>query len=84
MNFEVQLSRKAVKQLKNLDKKVRASVAEALVEIEEDPFTGDYQKLKAGDGHRRRIGKYRILFEIDTDLRLVTVYGIPHRREAYR
>jgi hypothetical protein len=32
----------------------------------------------------RRIGRYRILYDVDTDLRLVTVYGICHRKEAYR
>jgi mRNA-degrading endonuclease RelE of RelBE toxin-antitoxin system len=40
------------------------------------PFSGDYKKLKGGDGCRRRVDSYRILFDVDTDLRLVSVFGI--------
>jgi mRNA interferase RelE/StbE len=83
-NFTVRLSRRAEKQLLGLPKSVRRAVGEALLEMEIDPYAGDYKKLKGGEGHRRRIGQYRILYEIDTGFRLVSIYGILHRREAYR
>jgi mRNA-degrading endonuclease RelE of RelBE toxin-antitoxin system len=61
-----------------------AAVAEALLDMEMDPFIGDIQKIKGGSGWRRRIGKYRILYDVDTDLHLVSILGIFHRSEAYR
>ena len=84
MKFNVELSNRAEKQLRGLDAKTRLVVREALFDMEEDPYMGDYKKLKAGQGHRRRVGRYRITYEIDTDLRLVSVYGILPRKDAYR
>lgn len=84
MSFHVQLDNRAEKDLRKLSDKDRAAIADALLEMEIDPFAGDYKKLKGGEGHRRRVGRYRILFDIDADLRLVSVFGIPHRRDAYR
>jgi mRNA interferase RelE/StbE len=83
-NFEVQLDKRAEKQLCALDKKIRQKVRDVLLEMEVDPYGGDYKKLKGDQGHRRRVGNYRILFDIETDLRLVSVYGIRHRKDAYR
>jgi mRNA-degrading endonuclease RelE of RelBE toxin-antitoxin system len=83
-NFEVQLSTRAEKHLRRLDSKTREAISEALLEMEIDPFGGDHKKLSGGEGHRRRIRDYRILYDVDTDLRLVRVYGVLHRREAYR
>jgi mRNA interferase RelE/StbE len=83
-NFAVQLDKRAEKQLCALDKKIRQKIREVLLEMEVDPYGGDFKKLKGDEGHRRRVGKYRILFDIDTDLRLVSVYGVLHRKDAYR
>lgn len=83
-NYAVQLNNRADKHLRGLPKRVRRAVSEALLEMEFDPFGGDHKKLKAGEGHRRRVGKYRILYDVDTDLQLVSVSGIFHRRDAYR
>jgi len=30
------------------------------------------------------VGVYRILYDIDDDAHIVTVYRVKHRREAYR
>ncbi|MGZ5021485.1 MAG: type II toxin-antitoxin system RelE family toxin [Chthoniobacterales bacterium] len=81
--FDVQLDKRASKDLRRLPTWVRKAVQEALADLEHDPFSGDYKKLKGCEGHRRRVGDYRILFEVDTDLHLVSVYGIRHRGSAY-
>jgi mRNA interferase RelE/StbE len=83
-NFTVQLGNRAEKDLNGLDSKIESAIREALLEMEIDPFGGDYKKLRGDKGHRRRVGRYRILFDIDTDLRLVTVQRIRHRKDAYQ
>ena len=37
-----------------------------------------------GSRWRIRIGDYRILYEIDDDAKLVRVFRVAHRKEAYR
>ena len=36
------------------------------------------------DDYRLRVGPYRILYDIDDKVQVVTIYRVKHRREAYR
>jgi mRNA interferase RelE/StbE len=42
------------------------------------------EKLTVGESYRIRHGNYRVLYEIDDGLVLVTVIRVAHRREVYR
>jgi mRNA-degrading endonuclease RelE of RelBE toxin-antitoxin system len=48
--------------------------------MEENPFHGDVAKLKGQDGTlRRRVGNWRIFFDVDFDRRIVKVLAIERR-----
>ena len=53
--------------------------------LKTEPFP--YQAIKlSGAEHlyRIRVGDYRIVYEVDTAARQVTIYYVRHRREVYR
>ena len=52
--------------------------------LAEQPRQHKTEKLKGVDGYRLRIGKYRILYEIDERSKTVTVCRVLHRKQAYR
>jgi mRNA interferase RelE/StbE len=41
-------------------------------------------KLKGVEGYRLRVGKYRILYDIDDHVKTVTIHRVQHRKEVYR
>ena len=44
-----------------------------------------YKKLKGTkQSFRLRAGNYRILYEVDPSVMLITIYRIRHRKEAYK
>jgi mRNA-degrading endonuclease RelE of RelBE toxin-antitoxin system len=49
--------------------------------MQNDPFTGDMTALKGQYRglFRRRIGSWRLIFELDTDRRIVMVHAILRR-----
>ena len=48
--------------------------------MESDPFTGDLKRLKEKpSAWRRRVGNYRIIFDLDFELRLIVIHGILRR-----
>jgi mRNA-degrading endonuclease RelE of RelBE toxin-antitoxin system len=47
--------------------------------MEEDPFQGDIRKLQGLPGFRRRIGDWRMFFEIIPERRHVVVAAIERR-----
>jgi mRNA-degrading endonuclease RelE of RelBE toxin-antitoxin system len=52
----------------------------AIEEMKDDPFRGDVRKLHGGlEGFRRRVGNWRILFDVYPDNSQVVVTTIARR-----
>ena len=76
----VALAGPAQKSLKRIPPNDRARLRAAIDEMEENPLRGDIRKLKGGgDGFRRRVGDWRIFFDIYPEERRVVVTGIERR-----
>jgi mRNA interferase RelE/StbE len=83
--FEIILSEKAIKALKELDRHTQARMKEAIGRLAGYPPQGDITRLKGGQGELRlRAGDWRITFEYRFKDKQVSVLTIRHRREAYR
>ncbi|BEP17750.1 type II toxin-antitoxin system RelE/ParE family toxin [Pyrofollis japonicus] len=86
MRYEVHLTRKAKKQLDNLDPQVRKRILEALLVLRDYGFTQrlDIKKLKGYKNHYRfRVGEYRVLFELEKPNKII-IYAILPRKQAYQ
>lgn len=81
MNYQVQLTRQAVKHIRSLSTANKARIKKALQEMETDPFAGDVKKLSGYDAYRRRIGKHRIIFTIKNTELVVLVFAVLRRDE---
>ena len=61
-------------------KRIPLSDAEAinavLIELAEDPYKGDIQKMREEDSWRRRVRSYRLRFRVFQDRRTVFVYEL--------
>jgi mRNA interferase RelE/StbE len=66
----------------------RSEVLERLIKgfrmLAENPRPRGAKKLAGTDGWRVRIGKYRILYSVHDERRLVIVYHVGHRKDVYR
>ena len=77
---------KATKNLAKLERRDYLLLRAALAQMEENPFGGDLQWLKNHrPAYRRRVGSYRILFDIFNDSRFIKIQDIRRRKEnTYR
>jgi mRNA interferase RelE/StbE len=82
--YRVDLSRHAERDLDRLPPRGAARVIAALRGLAADPLPRGASKLVAVEGYRVRVGVYRIIYEVDDAARVVTIYRVRHRREAYR
>ena len=83
--YELRLERRAAKALRNLSEPTKSRITRALDEMQREPFGGDVKAL-SGEWKgffRRRVGSYRILYTVDTEIRAVGVESISHRKDAY-
>jgi len=80
--MKVVLEKQAAKYLESLDAVMRRRIHEALKGLAGEPPSGDIVKLQGEDGYRRRVGDYRIVFDI-TETEII-VYKIAPRGQAYK
>ncbi len=79
MEWTVVLAGPARKALKRVPTGDRTRILAALEEMQQDPFRGDIRKLQGLPGFRRRVGNWRILFEIVPERHHVVVAAIERR-----
>jgi mRNA interferase RelE/StbE len=82
MSYEIEIRRRAEKDLASLPKSDAQKIADAIYELE-NGLTGNIKKLtKHSPEYRLRVGDWRVLFEVSKDK--IIIYRIRHRKEAYR
>jgi mRNA interferase RelE/StbE len=82
MKYNIELKPRAVKDIEAFPSRIQGRI---LAKIEEmsDNLRGDVKRLTdSTPEYRLRVGDYRVLFEIEG--RVIVIYRIRHRREAYR
>lgn len=80
MNWKIYLTSGARKQLKRLPKNVAANIKTEIDRMVSDLFSGDIDKMSGQEnGWRRRIGSYRIFYEIRLEVKLIIVFKIERR-----
>lgn len=83
--YNVFIEKKARKQLEKLEEGARNRVTEALHTLRDEGFSIklDIKKLRGYRIHYRiRVGKYRILFELQAE-KTIIIYAILPRETAY-
>ncbi len=82
--YQIALSRRAHRALRDLPAEDARRVADALLRLQDDPRTMGVIKLTGVvvAEYRLRVGNYRILFDIDDQASVVEVLDIRRRSEG--
>ncbi|KKT30086.1 hypothetical protein A3G55_02345 [Candidatus Giovannonibacteria bacterium RIFCSPLOWO2_12_FULL_44_25] len=80
MNWIIFIDGKAKKYLRRIPKQDSGRVREALRELVHNPYAGDIEKMEGKiDAWRRRVGSYRIFYEIYEQRNLIYISEIQRR-----
>jgi len=80
MTWTVNIAKRAEKQLAKAPAKSRRLLLAALEEMQRNPFSGDISRLRSERSTwRRRVGAYRIFFDVYPDRHQVDVLDIVRR-----
>ena len=80
MPWRLRILKRAEKSLAKLPTKDQRLILEVLDEMCADPFTGDIARLRGQRSTwRRRVGNYRLFFDVDPLLFLIDVVAIARR-----
>ena len=86
MSYFIEITRRAEKDLDQLDRVAEKQVRERLKMLSHQPTSPQFsQTVKMGAGERKsRLREWRIFFEIDESNRKIIILSVRHRRQAYR
>jgi len=86
VSYTILLERQAEKELLSLPLQILRRIDKRLLALSNEPWPRGAVKLKGkeGEGWRIKTGDYRILYTVEKTRKVIKVYRIKHRREAYR
>lgn len=82
--FRVEVEKQVEKRLAQLHPKHRQQVLKRMTDLQNNPRSNDSIKLKDVKGFRVNMGDYRILYEIDYDIKVVRIWKLIDRKEGYK
>jgi mRNA interferase RelE/StbE len=83
--YQIKFKSSAAKEFRKLPSKIKERIREAFNQLTENPLPAGVVKLKGEDRlFRIRIGNYRIVYEIDDEVKLVLITRVRHRKDVYR
>ncbi|MFP4013943.1 MAG: type II toxin-antitoxin system RelE family toxin [Chitinispirillaceae bacterium] len=83
--YRIEWKTSAIKDLKQIDRVVIPKIVKAVESLASDPFPSGFKKIQgAGKAYRTRVGKYRIVYQVEDDLLCILVVRVGHRKDVYR
>ncbi|MBF0568464.1 MAG: type II toxin-antitoxin system RelE/ParE family toxin [Nitrospirae bacterium] len=83
-SFRIQWKSSSEHDIKRIDRQCIAGILDAVERLATNPFPSQSRKLKGSDrSYRLRIGLYRVIYQVDTTEKIITVYHVRHRKDAY-
>ncbi len=82
--IEIRWERRALKELKAIDKDAQRRIVTAVEQLLEQPLKGTMLSAKWKGLRRLRVGEFRVIYAFDGTQLLISVVRIGHRREVYR
>jgi len=71
--------------LRKIHRQFIPRILESIEGLSENPFPVQSRKMKdAQSTYRLRVGDYRVIYQVDTGNKVVTVYHARHRKDAYK
>jgi mRNA interferase RelE/StbE len=84
-SYDIRWKGSAERDLRNIDRQQIPRIVDAVESLTDNPFPPQYRKLRGSEiDYRIRVGDYRVIYQVDTKTKAVTIYYVRHRREAYR
>lgn len=82
--YEIKVRGRARKQILRISPPHFQRIQEQIAALAQNPRPAGAKKLVGETGYRVRIGDYRVLYEIDDEMKRITIYRVGHRRDVYR
>ncbi len=83
MSYNLVYTRRAEKDIKNLDPAIKHKIGKAIMKLQKNPLEHSEKLIDPKIGtYRFRIGDYRVIFDIEGED--IVILRVGHRKDIYR
>ncbi len=82
--YRIRILPSAEKDLDEFPAKIFNQIRNKIFQLKENPRLHGAIKLTSEGAYRMRVGDYRLLYRIDDTAKVIFIYRVKHRKEAYR
>jgi len=83
-SYSVRVKRSAAREIEAVPRRDRERIVERIRALSDTPRPPGSAKLSGREAYRIRQGDYRIVYTVSDDPRLIVIWVVAHRRDAYR
>ena len=84
-SYRIEWKSSAVKELRNIPQASVVRILAAVESLKENPFPHGSKKLTGGrSSYRIREGVYRIIYSVHSDVLLIEIVKVGHRKDVYK
>ncbi len=84
-SFSIEFKPSVQKDFRRLPKLAVERVFKRIDKLKSEPFPHGVEKLEGADKlYRIRVGEYRIIYQVETQVHTITILYVRHRRDVYR
>ena len=84
MAYQLRITRRANKELRNLPTDIQHRIRAAISDLAHDPRPYGHKKLRGRTDYAIRVGRYRVIYDVDDGASTVTILRVGHRRGVYQ
>ncbi len=85
MTYAIRFSRSAKKDIRRIPNTILHRIQNAMDELRTNPLQDGYEPIRGYEHcYRIRIGNYRVIYELASTIRIITIIRIGHRQNVYR
>jgi mRNA interferase RelE/StbE len=83
MLYQVKITTSVNERGKKLSPEIKAATKTALIELAQNPNLGKELQGELSGFRSRRFMRYRIIYTINTEKKIIIIWAIDHRRDIY-
>jgi len=84
-SYDIQWKKSAEQDLRNIDQQQILHIINAVESLSSNPLPPQHRKLRGSEkNYRIRVGNYRVIYQVDFKTKVIIIYHIRHRKEAYK
>ncbi len=82
-NFKLIYSETSRKQIKALHPTLRPVIKSRIEQIRDKPYSGKYLERELSGYLSLRVNRYRIIYKVKADIRLIEIHYVGRRKDIY-